>query len=340
MSLRHSIVKYRNKLTGTSAIHLRLNEVDVHEKDIRGQVRELRDRMQLLQSTLDALCSRPEFKTVSLNSKMLLARLYTGILIYLNPDDISVTPHIAVDSLWEHEITKAWLSVIKEDYVTFDIGANFGYFGLLARQYSRNKKSKVVMFEANKHLVPYMKKSLAANNMEDRTVIEALAISDKNGYVYLNILKDYMGSSSVKTMDELDSYVSGKIELEIDESLKVESITLDEYCQKKGIESVNLIKMDIERNEEKAYAGMRGIVKKSEDITMFVEFTKDGYENPKKFYDTMLKDFGNVYTIAKDGKLVKPSNTSYEKIIDWSDDWVMPVFSKNPNLHKSKTRIL
>jgi hypothetical protein len=46
----------------------------------------------------------------------------------------------------------------------------------------------------------------------------------------------------------------------------------------------------------------------------------------------MLEDFGHVYLIDLSGKLIKPKNNSYEKVIGNPDDWIMPVFSKNSKL--------
>jgi len=122
------------------------------------------------------------------------------------------------------------------------------------------------------------------------------------------------------------------MQLEVDESIQVPAITLDGYCKDKNIKEINLIKMDIEGYEENAYSGMRQIIKQSPNVTMFVEFTKDGYENPKQFYDSMLSDFGNVYIIDGTGKLTKPKRNSYEYVIGDADDWVMPVFSKDKTL--------
>src|SRR5438132_1181289 len=70
--------------------------------------------------------------TVRLSETELATKLFSGIIIFLDPRDISVTPHIAVDYIWEYQVTRAWLSVIHENDVVFDVGANFGYYGAIA----------------------------------------------------------------------------------------------------------------------------------------------------------------------------------------------------------------
>ena len=61
---------------------------------------------------------------------------------------------------------------------------------------------------------------------------------------------------------------------------------------------------------------------------LFIEFTKYSYENPKKFYDTMLQDFKNIYTLDADGNFLEPDAKSYNAVLGSADDWVMLVFSK------------
>jgi FkbM family methyltransferase len=260
--------------------------------------------------------------------------MFTGMKIYLDPKDLSVTPHLALDGIYEGNISNAWLRVIRPDDVVFDIGANFGYFGVLAAQRTNKKSSKVVFFEANPHLLPYIRKTLAVNWLNEQSVIENVAVADKPGKVTLNVLKDYIGSSSLHSVEHLDAYMHNKMYIEAEEKIAVDAVTIDAYCKKQGIGSVNLIKMDIEGFEEKAYAGMRQVVKNSPELTFFIEFTKGSYDNPEKFYELLLKDFGHVYTIDAQGCIHRPADTSYEALIGVEDDWVMPIFSKDANLDK------
>lgn len=264
----------------------------------------------------------------------ILVKLFNGLKIYLDTRDIAVVPHLALDKIWEPQITKAWLKMVKPNDTVFDIGANFGYFGLLAGFKTNKKTSKVVLIEANTNLIPYISKTISLNWYNEQSIIENFAVSNINGEVTLNILKDYIGSSSIQSVEKLDSYMHNKMDIKLNESLKVQGITLDKYCQEHDIKSIDLLKMDIEGYEDKAYMGMRQIVRTSPNLTMFIEFTKDGYANPKKFYNQLIEDFGNVYIIDNDGNIIKPKNRGYDFIIGEADDWVMPIFSKNKSLDK------
>lgn len=288
--------------------------------------------IELEQKLLDKINNRGTF---TLSESEIMTKIFSGAKLYLNPKDRGFVPHLVLDGEWERNITHAWLSVVKKNDVVVDIGANFGYFAVLAAQQS-NRKCKVILFEANPELIPYLKNTIKVNSFEDCAVVENFAITEKEGSVKLNILKDFIASSSIHSVEEINDYMHGKMDVGIATSAKVPATTLDLYCKKNQIQHINLIKMDIEGYEDKAYEGMREIVKKSPDVTMFIEFTKDAYRNPQKFYAQMLKDFGYVYLINEAGSLIKPRNTDYGSVIGTSGNWVMPVFSKNNSLSLTK----
>lgn len=264
----------------------------------------------------------------------ILAKVFSGLKIYLDPTDMAVAVHIALDGVWENNISRAWTNIIGEHDTVLDIGANFGYFGLLAGQFTDKKNSKVIFFEANPNIVPYINKSLSVNWLNEQSIAESLAVSDRSGEVELTLLDNYTGSSSIESLEHLSSYAKNKMQLSIKKVIKVKSISIDEYCENNKIKYVELVKMDIEGHEETAYKGMKKIVKKSPRISLFIEFTKSSYKDPEGFYEEMLADFGNVYVISSDGEIVTPKDRSYGSIIGDSDDWAMPIFSKRKDLDK------
>jgi FkbM family methyltransferase len=264
----------------------------------------------------------------------IVTKIFTGLKIYLDTRDLSVTPHLALDGIYEGHISNAWLSLVEPDSTVFDIGANFGYFGALAAQKTDKKNSRVVCFEANPKLVPYIRKTLAVNWINEQSTVENVAVSSKKGNATLHVFKDYIGSSSLHDAEHIDAFMHEKMYVETIEEVEVPATTIDSYCTDHSIKAIDLIKIDIEGYEEEAYKGMRTIIKKSPNVTMFIEFTKQSYKKPESFYEQMLADFGNVYVIDGLGKLHKPVDSSYAAVIDATDDWVMPVFSKKSDLDR------
>ncbi len=269
---------------------------------------------------------------ITLSDTELLVKIFSGLKMYLDPRDHAITPHLALDGIWEHRITSAWLKVMQPNFTVLDIGANNGYYGALAAQHSDKKHSKVVLFEANPHLIPYIRRTLNVNWLNEQTTLENLAVSDRDTELTLHVLQDYIGSSSVHSNKHVETYMKGKMELQTAEEIKVKATSIDKYCQKHGIKTVDLIIMDIEGYEDTAYAGMRGTIAASPNATLFLEFTPGAYKDAEGFYTQLLKDFGHVYVLDDDGAIRRPAKTDYRSVIGDTDDWVMPIFSKNGNL--------
>lgn len=332
----------------TNNINIKLQNIKKLPGRVQGlesSVSALHDKNEQLRSLISDLnqrvvSSRQFVPTLYVADHMVLAKLFTDLKIYLDPRDMAVAAHISLDGIWEKEITRAWLTVLEPKMTILDIGANFGYFGLLSGQFTDRKNAKIIQFEANPNIIPYVNKSISINWLNETVKVENLAVSDKEGTVTLTVLKDYIGSSSVQSFEKLDSYMHDKMQLDVNETIDVKAITIDKYCKDEGIKNIDLIKMDIEGHEEAAYSGMRGMIKNSPNVTMFIEFTKDGYTDPLKFYDTMLKDFGNVYTIDDKGNICPVKDASYQSVIDKDENWTMPIFSKNDKLHLKKNLII
>lgn len=261
-----------------------------------------------------------------------IAKMFNGQKIYLDPRDLSVAPNIALDSVWEDDVTHAWLEQVEDQSTILDIGANFGYYGLIAAQKTDKRRSRVVLFEANPDLIPYISKSIKVNWLMEQAVVENLAVSDHEGKATFHVSKDYLASSSLHSAKHMDAYMHQKMEVKTSKRVEVGLTSIDYYCRQHTIKSVDLIKMDIEGYEDVAYRGMRQTVKNSPNLTLFVEFTRLSYQDPVMFYNSMMADFGYVYLINRDGKLLRQIDTSYAGVVGDIDDWIMLVFSKQSDL--------
>lgn len=270
---------------------------------------------------------------IHLSDEEIIVKIFSGLKMYLPTRDHAITPHLALDGIWEHRITAAWLAVMQPQFTVLDIGANNGYYGALAAQHTDKKHSKVVLFEANPHLIPYIQRTLNVNWLNEQTTLENLAVSDRETELTLHMLRDYVGSSSVHSDEHVDRYMHGKMKVETVEAITVNAVSVDGYCKKNNIKTVDLVIMDIEGYEDTAYAGMRDTIAASPNATLFLEFTRAAYADARAFYATMLADFGHVYVLDDEGYIIKPKDAGFETVIGDADDWVMPIFSKNPNLN-------
>ena len=271
---------------------------------------------------------------MQLSEKEIATKIFNDLIMYLDPRDLAVVPHLVLERIWEREITYAWLSVLNNpNSVVIDIGANFGYYGMLAAQRLDKEKGKVVFFEPNPELHYYIHKTLSVNWLNENSVVENMGLAEASGTAQLHILEDYVGSSSMHSVEQLSSYLSEQMHLKAQSVITVPTVTLDEYCKTHDIKKVNYVKMDIEGYEEAAYLGMKQIVKSSPEMILFLEFTKGGYKDPRGFYGKLRTDFAHVYEIEKDGTLLSPRDPSYEALIAPTKVLIFLVFSKKPIQH-------
>ena len=146
-----------------------------------------------------------------------------------------------------------------------DIGANHGiYTTVLA-----NKFSKVYSFEPHPDNIKIIKEKLEKNNIKN-VVLEQKAISKSNGIIDLFINKSNHGGHSI--VEQLVD--CGRWGYLRENSIKVETVTIDDYCKDKKID---FIKCDIEGGEiEIFYTAVHTL--KNNDIKIILETHQVEYD--------------------------------------------------------------
>ena len=159
------------------------------------------------------------------------------------------TSYITQLLYWEgyqnFEYTDIFIKLIKKINVFYDIGANIGYYSLLAE--IENKNIKVIGFEPANGPLSYFRENIKINKFKNIRV-ESLALSDKEGeitfyeirnkkYTYLEHNLAGEGNSGSK--------MSGRNFVPI----SVKTTTLDKYVENAKEANIDLIKMDTEGTE-------------------------------------------------------------------------------------------
>jgi FkbM family methyltransferase len=143
------------------------------------------------------------------------------------------------------EYTAIFLSLIKKINLFYDIGANIGYYTLLAKM--SNPGIKIVSFEPASGPLFYLRENIRINNF-DNIKAEPVALSDKSGeidfYEIKNAKYTYLehclaGEGNIGSLTTGRNFVINK----------VKTITLDEYVKTNNEGPIDLIKMDTEGTE-------------------------------------------------------------------------------------------
>lgn len=151
---------------------------------------------------------------------------------------------INIDDLNNH-----FKQLISKSTLIFDIGSNIGIYTSIFLKYS----SKVISVEPQESLCLLQKKLFKEEILNDRLIIEHIAIDSKNKIVELHInSKDLLSSTSKKYQTEVIPK-----EFSFTENIKTEAVqakNIDSLILKYG--KPNYIKIDIEGSEEKAIMGL------------------------------------------------------------------------------------
>jgi FkbM family methyltransferase len=176
-----------------------------------------------------------------------------GFSMYVRLDDWAVGARIAIKRSYEKHVTEAMRPFLKPGSVVVDIGANIGYYTLLAAS-QMGDKGKVISFEPNPANCKLLQMSLERNRFNN-VVIYTYAVADIDGIVGLG-MDDSNGSIN---RDDPAS-----------QPYQVRAVTLDDFL--KDEPTINLIKMDVEGAEGLVLKGMRELLKLHQPI-IFTEFS-------------------------------------------------------------------
>lgn len=221
-----------------------------------------------------------------------------GNKMFINPGR---NPAIAFYDIRGYEETETNLfeSYIKEGDVVLDLGANIGYYTLVAAK-NVGKSGKVYAFEPDPENFAYLKKNVEINNYQNVVCVQK-AVSNVNGMSKLYLHKFQTGAYTL--FGKGDDYV------------EIETVRLDDFFKDKN-HRVDMIKLDIEGSEGIALVGAQKILKENKNIKIISEILPDAMKksavNTGQLFNLLI-DYGfSIYQINDKSngqplKLINPS---------------------------------
>ena len=192
---------------------------------------------------------------------------------------------------WEPSTTEIFKKMVKEGDTVVDLGANIGYFTLLAAKLV-GKKGKVYSFEPEPRNYNYLLKNIELNGY-DNVFATQKAVSDETGKTKLYICPCDTGHHTINQYGGIKAHKPDFIDDKKD-FVEVETVTLDDFF-KDTKQPVNVIKMDVEGAEMLALSGRDRIIRESKNIKMFVEFfpllIREMGGSPEEFIRRLLDDY-------------------------------------------------
>ena len=199
-------------------------------------------------------------QAVYVGNNTVLFKNSLGQKMFVDSRDVGIGAHLILDGNWEHWISNA-MSPLMKGAVFVDVGANFGWFTMLA---AKSGAKRLISFEPNPRLYSLMEKSLAVNGI--KAELHDIAVGDEASKVSLDVCWEWSGGGSALYSIE-----------NVDETFEVNSCPLDSVLAPVIEEEVKtpwLLKIDVEGFEPRVVLGAQKLLT-TRQCTAFVEYHSD-----------------------------------------------------------------
>ncbi|HYO49953.1 MAG TPA: FkbM family methyltransferase [Chloroflexia bacterium] len=176
--------------------------------------------------------------------------------LFLDPDDKVMSHYLLEDGRWEPLETGIVESELKEGDVVLDIGANIGYYTILAAR-RVGPRGRVFAFEPDPRNFALLQKNLRANGCTN-VHTERRAVSDCTGTIRLYLDKLNKGDHTIYD-------VGGR------HAIEVGTVRLDDYFSEYG-GKIDLIKIDVQGAEGRVLRGMHSLLERNKQVRIITEF--------------------------------------------------------------------
>jgi FkbM family methyltransferase len=106
----------------------------------------------------------------------LLCKVLGGLKLFVIGDDVGFSPHMIFEGYWEFWLTRHFAEAIRPGDTVIDIGANLGYYTLLAADLV-GSEGRVVAIEPNPEVFRRLSASIAVNGFAPRASARNVALA-------------------------------------------------------------------------------------------------------------------------------------------------------------------
>ena len=268
-----------------------------------------------VQLKLQAFRTLEAFKNLFLGYSLgkripLFITLYTVILNIFKPDRVKVFDHwlilnpkdkvmsneFFIHGIFEEFEISLFSSVLKKGFTVFDIGANVGYYTLLAAS-KVGELGQVYAFEPEQENFEILNKNITLNGYHNVKLMK-YAVSDENGHVEMSLSTDNMGDHRTH---KSENAVEGR------HSYQVKAVALDSLFEDEAT-FPDVIKMDIQGFEYFALQGMKELINRTSSLILLSEFwpygmsVASGEDSPRLFCEILKSSGFKVFQIDESSK--------------------------------------
>ncbi|MCX4246891.1 FkbM family methyltransferase [Paraliomyxa miuraensis] len=221
-----------------------------------------------------------------------------GSKMVLNPNDTIVSRVIRRDGIWEPLETRLFTQTVRPGDVVVDVGANIGYYTLLAARLV-GETGHVYAFEPEPEAFALLERNVALNGYDNVTLVDK-ALGREAGRLQLYLAKNNRGDHRIYDPTGRRS------------SIDVDVIALDAYLDERGIERVNLLKVDTQGAECSILDGARRTIASHPELGIVMEFTPHSLaqlgDEPRRCLQTLVDTGYSLLDIEEWKRRIVPTD--------------------------------
>lgn len=173
-----------------------------------------------------------------------------GIPMWVDTRDRVIATHLLGGGVWEPSETAAFLAHARPGMCVFDVGANIGYYTLLAAR-AVGPSGRVFAFEPEPRNFELLTRNVAENGFTNVRLVNA-AVSSTEGVMRLHLDDANFGAHS---------FEAGSVRTSSGRSVEVATVLLDGFADEARVfEAGVLVKVDVQGAEALVVAGGRRIL--------------------------------------------------------------------------------
>lgn len=210
---------------------------------------------------------------------------FPGGMIYL---DIREKPWIRKIALevFERPKVEALRAMLRPGMTFVDVGANTGFFALIAARLV-GPTGRVLAIEPEPENCTRIQRNIELNGYGNIDVVE-VALADADGEAQLHLASDHGHHSLLTTSPD-----------RVGRTITVPQRTLDSLLAERGVERVDVMKIDVEGFEVEVLRGARQTVQRNPDVVLLMDVHESLGVDAAEVCD-LLNDLGlSTYQVKK-----------------------------------------
>jgi FkbM family methyltransferase len=169
--------------------------------------------------------------------------------------DTGLAPSLLQEGIYEPEITEYIDSHLEQGMTFVDVGANFGFFSMIAGS-KVGENGTVISIEPEPKNFALLQKNIHTNGYQNRTKMLPIALSQKEGTATLFVDDQNVGNHSLAQ----SNIKSGT------HAVTVCMRRLDDVCRENGIDTIDMMKIDTQGAELQVLLGATELLPKTQTI--------------------------------------------------------------------------